>query len=238
MEPSSRSLYVTLLSNTSKPEFPQNSPASFKVRLLYPLRVKNWQVGVVGVYLPGAPNTVSHAVTSHPVTTTHPVAPLTEHRQSNLYKGSTNQKLVRMYSRALLRNDGTRTQDITSTMEDADMPEAATGVVFMKKVFRWLQQDTVKKLNTGYNLSTTEVDYAPRYEWKDEAGVPTLWILNIKTNVSFNKQRPYLGFNLVLAQTMGWVVKKEDGSYALGPNLLMQGIREPWRTDVNLLVPF
>ena len=221
MEPSSRSLYVTLLSNTSKPEFPQNTPASFKVRLPYPLRVKNWQVGVVGVYLPGAPNTVSHAVTSHPVTTTHPVAPLTEHRQSNLYKGSTNQKLVRMYSRALLRNDGTRTQDIISTMEDADMPEAATGVVFMKKVFRWLQQDTMKKLNTGYNLSTTEVDYAPRYEWKDEAGVPTLWILNIKTNVSFNKQRPYLGFNLVLAQTMGWVVKKEDGSYALGPNLLM-----------------
>ena len=65
------------------------------------------------------------------------------------------------------------------------------------------------------------MDYAPRYEWKDEAGVPTLWIRNLKTNVSFNKVRPYLGFNLVLAQTMGWVVKKEDGSYGLGPNLLM-----------------
>ena len=66
MEPSSRSLYVTLLSNTSKPEFPHNTPASFKVRLPYPLRVKNWQVGVAGVYLPGPPNVVSHAVTSHP----------------------------------------------------------------------------------------------------------------------------------------------------------------------------
>ena len=223
MEPSSRSLYVTLLSNTSKPEFPHNTPASFKVRLPYPLRVKNWQVGVAGVYLPGPPNTVSHGVTSHPVTTTTttPVAPLTEHRQSNLFKGSTNQRLVRMYSRALQRTDGTKTQEITSTMEDADMPEAATGVVFMKKVFRWLRQDTMKKLSTGYNLSTDSVDYAPRYEWKDEAGVPTLWILNVKTNVSFNKSRPYLGFNLVLAQTMGWVVKKEDGTYALGPNLLM-----------------
>ena len=222
MQPTSRSLYVTLLSNTSKPEFPGNTPASFKVRLPYSLCVKNWQVGVTGVYLPGPPNTVSHAGTSHPVTTTtHPVAPLTEHRQSNLYKGSSNQKLVRMYSRALLRNDGTQRQDVTSTMEDADMPEAATGVVFMKKVFRWLQQDTMKKLYTGYNLSTAEVDYTPRYEWKDEAGVPTLWILNINTNVSFNKQRPYLGFNLVLAQTMGWVVKKEDGTYALGPNLLL-----------------
>lgn len=52
MEPSSRSLYVTLLSNTSKPEFPENTPASFKVRLPYPLLVKNWQVGMVGVYLP------------------------------------------------------------------------------------------------------------------------------------------------------------------------------------------
>ena len=221
MEPWSRSLYVTLPSNTSKPEFPHNTPASFKVRLPYPLRVKNWQVGVAGVYLPGPPNTVSHGVTSHPVTTTTPGAPLTEHRQSNLYKGSTNQRLVRMYSRALQRTDGTKTQEITSTMEDADMPEAATGVVFMKKVFRWLRQDVMKKLYTGYNLSTDSVDYAPRYEWKDEAGVPTLWILNLKTNVSFNKSRPYLGFNLVLAQTMGWVGKQEDGTYALGPNLLM-----------------
>ena len=57
MEPSSRSLYVTLLSNTSKPEFPNNTPASFKVRLPYPLRVKNWQVGVAGVYLPEIPQT-------------------------------------------------------------------------------------------------------------------------------------------------------------------------------------
>ena len=247
MEPSSRSLYVTLLSNTSKPEFPHNTPASFKVRLPYPLRVKNWHVGVAGVYLPGPPNTVSHGVTSHPVTSTPttPVAPLTEHRQSNLFKGSTNQRLVRMYSRALERTDGTKTQEITSTMEDADMPEAATGVVFMKKVFRWLRQDTMKKLYTGYNLSTDSVDYAPRYEWKDEAGVPTLWILNAKTNVTFGKSRPYLGFNAVLAQTMGWVVKKEDGSYALGPNLLMHPLlNQPKNPKVaasmvsNLLVDF
>ena len=175
MEPSSRSLYVTLLSNTSKPEFPQNTPASFKVRLPYPLRVKNWQVGVAGVYLPGPPNTVSHAVTSHPVTTTTtPAAPLTEHRQSNLFKGSENQKLVRMYSRALKMVDGSKIQEITSTMEDADMPEAATGVVFMKKVSGWLRQDVMKKLYAGCNLSTAEVDYTPRYEWKDEAGVLTL----------------------------------------------------------------
>ena len=95
MEPSSRWMYVTLLSNTSKPEFRENTPAPFKVRLPYPLRVKNWWVGLAGIYLPGAPNAVSHGVTSHPS------APLTEHRQSNLYKRSTTQRLVRMYSRAL-----------------------------------------------------------------------------------------------------------------------------------------
>ena len=39
MEPSSRSLYTTLLSNTSKSEFRENTPASFKMRLPYPLRV-------------------------------------------------------------------------------------------------------------------------------------------------------------------------------------------------------
>ena len=221
MEPSSRSLYVTLLSNTSKPEFPHNTPASFKVRLPYPLRVKNWHVGVAGVYLPGPPNTVSHGVTSHPVTTTTPVAPLTEHRQSNLYKGSKNQRLVRMYTRGMKSDDSTMTYDITTTMEFADMPEATTGVTFMKKVVRWLQQDRVKKLYTGYTFGPTEVDYALRFEWKDEAGVPTLWILNDKINIAYNKPRPYLGLNLVWAQTMGWVKEKDDGSYELGPNLLM-----------------
>ena len=227
MEPTSRSLYVTLLSNTSKPEFPGNTPASFKVRLPYTLRVKNWQVGVVGIYLPGPPNTVSHAVMSHPVsttmttTTTHPVPPLTEHRQSNFYKGSSNQRLFRWYCHALKGSDGTRTQDITSTMEDADMPEATTGVEFMKKVFRWWQQDRMKKLFTGYNFASTETHYVPQVKWKEEAGVPTLWIMNIYTNVSYNKLRPYLGINQVLAQQMGWLVKKEDGSYALGSNLVM-----------------
>ena len=220
MEPSSRSLYVTLLSNTSKLEFPQNTPASFKARLPYPLRIKNWQVGVAGIYLPGAPNAVSHGVTSHSVTTM-PAAPITKHRQSNLFRGSTNQRLVRMYCQAFRGTDRTKTQEITSTMEDADMPEAATGVAFMKKVFRWFQQDRQKKLFTGYNFGTTEVDYVPRFEWKDEAGVPTFWNLNGKTNIAYNKPRPYLGFNLVLAETMGWVMKMDNGSYDLGPNLLM-----------------
>ena len=189
------------------------------MRLPYPLRVKNWKVGVASVYLPGAPNGVSHAVTSHPVT--HPTAPLTEHRQSNLYKGSTNQRLVRMYSRVLKGTDGTKTQEITSTMEDADMPEAATEVAFTKIVVYWLQQDRMNKLWTGYNFGTDEVDYVPRFEWREEAGVPTFWILNDKTNIAYNKARPYLGFNLVLAEAMGWVVKKEDGSYGLAGNLLM-----------------
>ena len=214
MEPSSRSLYVTLLSNTSKPEFPHNTPASFKVRLPYPLRVKNWHVGVAGVYLPGPPNTVSHGVTSHPVTTT-PVAPLTEHRQSNLFKGSTNQRLVRMYFRAMKEDDSTSTQEITTTMEDADMPEATTGVTFMKKVVRWLQQEKLKKLYTGYVFGTADVDYTLQFEWKDEAGVPTLWILNDKINIAYNKPRPYLGFNL------GSLVRKEVGTFVLGPNLNM-----------------
>ena len=223
MEPSSRSLYVTLLSNTSKPEFPHNTPASFKVRLPYPLRVKNWQVGVAGVYLPGPPNTVSHGVTSHPVTSTPtaPVAPLTEHRQSNLFRGSENQRLARLYARAMKEDDSTATQDITVTMEDADMPEAATGVVFMKKVVRWMEQDKLTKLYTGYVFGSAEVNYDLQFEWKDEAGVPTLWILNDKLNIAYNKPRPYLGFNRVMAQQMGWLVRKEDRSYALGPNLLM-----------------
>ena len=134
METLSRPLYVTLLSNTSKPEFPENTPASFKGRLPYPLCIKNWQVGVAGIYLPGAPNVVLHGVTSHPVTTT-PAAFFTEHRHSNLYKGSTTQGLVRMYSRALKGTDGTTTQEIITNMDDANMTAASTGVESIKKCF-------------------------------------------------------------------------------------------------------
>ena len=130
-------------------------------------------------------------------------------------------------------------------MNDADMPAASTGAEFMKKVFYWLRQDVMKKLWKGYNLGITEVDYVPQIKWKDEAGVPTLWILNSKTNVSFNKPRPYLGFNLVLAQTMGWVVKKEDDSYDLAPNLLMHPLLDQPKNpnidpaaDKNQLVTF
>ena len=103
----------------------------------------------------------------------------------------------------------------------------------------------MKKLWKGYNLGTTEVDYVPRFEWKDEAGVPTFWILNGKTNIAYNKPRPYLGFNLVLAETMGWVVKKEDDSYGLGPNLLMHPLLDEPKNpkidvaaDKNQLVTF
>ena len=76
-------------------------------------------------------------------------------------------------------------------------------------------------------------------------GVPTFWILNVKTEVTFGKSRPYLGFNAVLAQTMGWVVKKDNGSYALGPNLLMHPLlshpknpKVAASVDNNLLVDF
>jgi len=51
--------------------------------------------------------------------------------------------------------------------------------------------------------------------------VPTFWIVNGKTNIAYNKPRPYLGFTLVLAETKGWVVKKDDDSYGLAANLLM-----------------
>ena len=50
MEPSSRSLYVTLLSNTSKPEFPHNTPASFKVRLPY---ARTWCITIASRKISG-----------------------------------------------------------------------------------------------------------------------------------------------------------------------------------------
>ena len=58
-------MYVTLLSNTSKSEFPNNKPNSFKVRLAHPLKVKEWQVGLASIYLPVVEHEEKHAVTAH-----------------------------------------------------------------------------------------------------------------------------------------------------------------------------
>ena len=49
--------YVTLPSDSSKTEFPDNQPNSFKIRLPHPLRLEGtgWKVGVASVSLPEAP---------------------------------------------------------------------------------------------------------------------------------------------------------------------------------------
>ena len=71
-------MYVALLSNTSKSEFP-NKPNSFEVRLADPLKVKEWQVGLAIIYLPEVEHEEKHAVTTHP--------PKKKHRYNHSQKG-------------------------------------------------------------------------------------------------------------------------------------------------------
>ena len=92
-------MYVTVLSNTSKSEFPDNTPNSFKVRLAKPLKLKGWQVGLANIYLPGLKHEETYAVTTQASEKVY--QPITELRQHKLYDHTTTQFLFEMYGRGI-----------------------------------------------------------------------------------------------------------------------------------------
>ena len=102
------SMYVTLLSNTSKREFPNNKPNSFKVRLAHPLKLKGWQVGLANIYLPGVQHAEKYAVTTHP-STSHSLEPVKEMRQHKLYEREGNHFVFQMYGQARKKDDNSQT---------------------------------------------------------------------------------------------------------------------------------
>ena len=62
----SRSFYVTVLSVNDDREFPENNAAGFKARLPFALpdRPEEWEVGLVGLFMPGLDTPSDAAVSS------------------------------------------------------------------------------------------------------------------------------------------------------------------------------
>ena len=158
-------MYVTLLSNTSKSEFPNNKPNAFKVRLAHPLKLKGWQVGLANIYLPGLEHQEKYAITAHPSTSTHPIK---EKRQHKLYEREGNHFLFQMYGQGIKKDDTSQTENVTATMQKVDIPDGETGVTFMNNVVHWLQQKVLEALSVGYCFASGNNEYLPSFEWKRE----------------------------------------------------------------------
>ena len=229
VEPTQASFYVTLVSNGGKQgEFPFNQPCCFKNRLPQALLLRGpWKVGLASLYLPGAPHPTEpvHVVTSHPVVhPTKPTAPITEHRQRNLYRGSATTKLFTMLGRAEKAVDGSSKQEIISNLNKLDIPSATTGVEFMRKVTAWLFREQFKKLPVGFRFGTSTYNDMPKFTWKDDrGGMPVLRLDSYGMGGGgSDKTQPFFGVNLVLAENMGWVVPTDvTGVYDIGPNLVV-----------------
>lgn len=229
VEPTQASFYVTLVSNGGKQgEFPSNQPCCFKNRLPQALLLRGpWKMGLASLYLPGAPHPTEpvHVVTSHPVVhPSNPTAPITEHRQRNLYRGTSITKLFTMLGRAQKALDGSSKQEIISDLNKLDIPAATTGVDFMRKVAAWLTREQFKKLPVGFRFGSGNHNDMPKFTWKDDrGGMPVLRLDSYGMGGGGDdKSQPFFGVNLVLAENMGWVVPTDvTGVYDVGPNLLV-----------------
>lgn len=253
VEPTQASFYVTLVSNGGKRgEFPFNRPCCFKNRLPQALLLRGpWKVGLASLYLPGAPHPTDpvHVVTSHPVVhPTKPTAPITEHRQSNLYRGSTTTKLFSLLGRAQSFADSSVNQEIITNLNKLDILPATTGVEFMQKVSYWLLREQFKKLPVGYGFGTPLFRDMPSLNWLERGRRAVLRLDTYgMSGHRLVKTQPYFGINLVLAENMGWVVPTDtSGVYDMGPNLVPMTRNakvndektDPNRGDKNALFTF
>ena len=221
-------MYVTLLSNTSKKEFPSNKPNSFKVRLAHPLKLKGWKVGLTTLYLPGVEHEEKYAITSHPSSTSHPVK---EKRQHKLYERDGNHFLFQLYGQGIKKDDTSQTENVTATMQKVDIPDGDTGVTFMNNVVHWLQQKILDTLSVGYCFASGDKEYLPTFEWKQDMGEPSLWIRNNQLMLNYTKPKPYFAVNLKVALQMGWIVAIADSVYKIGPNLLRHPYANKWANE-------
>ena len=221
-------MYVTLLSKTSKSEFPNNQPNSFKVRLAHPLKLKGWKVGLANIYLPGLQHEEKYAITSHP-NTKHTLEPVKEMRQHKLYEREGNHFLFQMYGQAVKQGDSSQTKDVTATLKKADIPDAKTGVTFMNNVILWLQHKILDGTPVGYCFTSGNNQYISKFVWKEEMGEPSLWIRNNHLVLNYTKPKPYFAVNLTLAMQMGWVIAIAENTYKIGPNLLKHPYENDWK---------
>ena len=204
-QPNDNSCYVTFNSSQTQ-EFPDNSSSHFYDRLPQTLWLPGkWKVGLASLFLPGAPNSIPHVVTSHTSPQVHhetqqrPTKPFASRSLLHLYKGRNTEILFQQYAKAFNNN---HSKENLSKLKKSDLQDAPNGFEFMGKVFRWMEQDLNQQLPTGYAYA------GPKDVWRMTITAEdnnTTWLLRFTDiDPKYQKKCPLFRHQSFPSSTDGW----------------------------------
>jgi len=195
--------YISLPSNSSKNEFPENKSNSFKIRLPNPIHLEGhgWKVGLFSISMPDARVTLpTFFGPEGPTTTT-----LT-HTSWRRY--DPNARII--YAEAYFSED-----ELKKVFHDVN------GVGLMKSMIAYFERQRIfafggPRFGAKYVGTDGKRSYV-KFKWDGED-----LVMDNKDIVCPTSMIPELNIVAKLALKMGWLEKKDGGGYDLGPNLQVE----------------
>ena len=230
--------YIKLPSNGSKREYPKNKANSFKIRLPEPIRLgPNWKVSLTSISLPDI----------------NGVLPKFTLNDEALF-------IARWFTSRILGNGAVAQAGKTKRFTRDNLSVnfgGLDGVGFMKTVVNFFETqrlmdgnantDVLKGLYLVNNPNDLKIEKNLSYMnfvWQgDELLIDNSKTYNKSTSIAF-------GINKHLCHQMKWILKNDDDTYQLGPNLKMElcgveipnpdstGMYEDLQTSDNVAVFF
>ena len=197
--------YLSLPSNGSLLEYPDNQPNKFKIRLPTPIQLsgEGWRVGLVSISMPDSK--------LHLPVFTFDDQPLFQMRWKR-WRDNVTKVGFANYER----------QEVEQVFEGID------GVAFMKSMITFMHHKQYYKNkgpHLGFHFATNDGKRTYiKFKWEGEELVTDNQDTDKTERTDGN--RPALKINKNLAHIMGWVTQDAKGNYVLGPN-----IRQEFFTD-------
>ena len=188
--------YLTLPSHSSKTEFPNNKSNHFKIRLPHPKKLEGsgWKVGLTAISLPDS----------------HCRVPVFTEGKYPLFKMGWKRKHKNSIS---VQYADYKPEDVLVNFDAVD------GVGFMKSMVNFFQKNRISDDGSdtnstfGWSFECGGTRTYSKFKWEGDELVTD--------NEDTKKTSAVPAFLILkdLAHKMKWVVKKDDGSIFLGPNL-------------------
>jgi len=208
-------LYIKLPSNGSKQEYPNNKSNSFKIHLPEPIRLgPDWKVGLTSISLPDTNGVLpKFTLNDEPLFTM-------QWFLTRMVTIPTNSTYVTS------RKENFTTENLSVNFGGLD------GVGFMKTVVDFFETQRLIKGNAntdvliGLYLLSNPFDVKAKknlsymnFVWQGDK-----WLIdNSETFNQFDEQKKIaFGINKHLCHQMKWILKNDDETYQLGPNLKME----------------
>ena len=191
--------YITLPSHSSRAEFPQNQSNHFKIQLPHPIRLQgsSWKVGLISIFLPDVKVHLPKLVDGNKILFT--MDWIMKYPSGALKFGRAHYDL----------------NDLRAVVEYID------GVGFMKSMVTFFEQCHFLNyggphLSSSYTASDGKRTYM-KFRWDGDNLLTDTKATQVCSNYS-----PALKISKMLALKMGWLKKRSQGNYDLGPNLLQE----------------